>query len=328
MSGDTKATPSHGVGDVLDEYVERYSNWGRWGSDDQRGTTNFITRQMVRDATRLVRHGQVVPLGLELNQDGPQTGANGRFNCLRYSVATGTDHATGGQRWGAGGMPREMGYADDTVVLHLQSGTHWDSLSHIFHRGRMYNGFPATEVTSQGALHNGVERVKDRLVGRGVLLDFPRAKGVPWLEDGYAITVDDLEEAAELQKLEVREGDILLVRTGQMTRCLAEGWGTYAGGDAPGLSFHTVPWLHERRVAAVATDTWGVEVRPNELPDSFQPFHIPTIVYMGLVLGEIFQLDELASICAEAGVYEMLVAAPPLAVTGTAGAPPAPVAVI
>jgi kynurenine formamidase len=315
------------VHDALDEYIERYSNWGRWGDDDQCGTANHITAAMVRDAAALVRTGQVVGLGLEFNQNGPQTGANGRFNCLRYSVATGSDHVQGRQRWAGGPLPRQMGFADDTVVLHLQSATHWDSLAHIFHRGQMYNGYPADEVTAQGAAHNGAEALRAKLVGRAVLLDIPRAKGVEWLDDGYAITADDLEAAAEHGKVKVGTGDILLLRTGQMARCFKQGWGTYAGGDAPGLSFLTIPWLANRNVAAVASDTWGVEVRPNELPDSFQPFHIPTVVYMGLLLGEMFDFEELAAACADDGRYEMLVSAPPLGFTGTAGAPPGPVAI-
>jgi kynurenine formamidase len=313
--------------DVLDEYVAKYSNWGRWGDGDQRGTTNYISSAVVRDAARLVRRGSVHSLALNFDVDGPQTGANGRFNCLRFSVATGGDHVTGQQLWGGGPMPRQMGYSDDTVVLHLQSATHWDSLSHIFHKGRMYNGFPAEEVTSRGARHNGSEQLKATLVGRGVLLDVARAKGVDSLDDGYAITIEDLEATAEAQRVVVREGDILLLRTGQMARCLRSGWGTYAGGDAPGLSFYTIPWLADRKVAAVASDTWGVEVRPNELPDSFQPFHIPALVYMGLLLGEMFHLEDLAAACADDGVYEMFVSAPPLPFTGTAGAPPGPVAV-
>jgi kynurenine formamidase len=229
--------------------------------------------------------------------------------------------------WAGGPLPRQMGYADDTVVLHLQSATHWDSLCHIFHRGRMYNGHPASEFTAQGGARNGTEALKDKLVGRGVLLDIPRSKGIAWLEDGYAITVEDLEAAAEHAKVTVGDGDILLLRTGQMARCFEQGWGTYAGGNAPGLSFYTIPWLAEHNVAAVASDTWGVEVRPNELPDSFQPFHIPTVVYMGLLLGEMFDLEALSAACADDGRYEMLVSAPPLPFTGTAGGPPGPVAI-
>jgi kynurenine formamidase len=282
---------------------------------------------MVRAAAGLVRSGQVVSLALNFDQNGPQTGANGRFNCLRYSVATGTDHEMHRQMWAGGPIPRDMGYADDTVVLHLQSATHWDSLCHIFHKGKMFNGHPAAEFTAQGGARNATEALKAKLVGRGVLLDIPRSKGIAWLEDGYAITVEDLEAAAEHAKVTVGDGDILLLRTGQMARCFEQGWGTYAGGNAPGLSFYTIPWLAEHNVAAVASDTWGVEVRPNELPDSFQPFHIPTVVYMGLLLGEMFDLEALSGACADDGRYELLVSAPPLPFTGTAGGPPGPVAI-
>jgi kynurenine formamidase len=313
--------------DVLDSFIEQYSNWGRWGPEDERGTANHITPERVRAAAGLVRSGQVVSLALSFDGRGPQTGAQGRFNCLRYSLATGADHVAGLQRWGGLPIPRDFGYADDVVHLHLQSATHWDSLCHIFHRGKMFNGFPAGDVGAAGSQRNGAEKFRSSLVGRGVLLDVPRARGQESLEDGHAVTIDDLEAAASREGVEVRAGDILLLRTGQMQRCLRDGWGTYAGGDAPGFSFHTIPWLAEKQVAAIATDTWGAEVRPNELPDSFQPLHIVTVVYMGLLIGEMFVLDELAEACAADGVWDFLISAPPLPFTGTAGAPPGPVAI-
>ncbi|HYM57878.1 MAG TPA: cyclase family protein [Solirubrobacteraceae bacterium] len=313
--------------DVLDEYIERYSNWGRWGRDDQRGATNYITAEKVRAAAGLVRTGQVISLALHFDQSGPQTGANGRFNCLRYSVATGTDYATGAQRWSGEPLPRGFGFSDDTVVLHLQSATHWDSLSHIFHNGKMYNGYPAAEATTGGAPRNGAERLKSTLVGRGVLLDIPRSKGVNWLEDGYPITVDDLDAAAEHGRVEIREGDIVLLRTGQMARCLKQGWGTYAGGDAPGLSFSTIPWLAENRIVAVASDTLGGRGEAERAARQLSAEHLPGVVYMGLLLGEMFQLEELSAACADDGVHEMMISAPPLPFTGTAGAQPGPVAI-
>src|SRR5207302_1142744 len=193
-----------------------YSNWGRWGPADQVGTANFIDSAMVGAAARGVRSGQVVPLGLTLGDGGPQTGANGRFNCLCYAVASGTDHELGRQQWGGAPLPLQMGFADDTVVLHLQSSTHWDSLCHIFHRGRMFNGYPASESTTSGSSRNGLQHLAGRLVGRGVLLDIAAAKGVPSLEDGYAVTPEDLERAAEHGRVVVGEGDIVLLRTGQL----------------------------------------------------------------------------------------------------------------
>lgn len=313
---------------LVEEYIQRFSNWGRWGDDDQIGTANFITRQKVAAASRNVRLGRVVPLSLTLGDGGPQLGGDGRFNCMRYSVASGTDYLLDRQRWAGKPLPFQMGFADDTVVMHLQSSTHWDSLCHIFHRGLMYNGYSASESTAVGSSRNGLENLTGRLVSRGVLLDIPRAKGLDWLEDGYAITTDDLDAAVDLAGVGVEEGDILLVRTGQLGRCRGQGWGTYAGGDASGLSYLTLPWLYEHRVAGVATDTWGVEVRPNEVEGLEQPFHLTALVYMGLALGEIFDLEGLAIACAEERTYEMLLSASPLPFVGTAGGPPAPVAIL
>jgi kynurenine formamidase len=314
--------------DAIDEYIAKYSNWGRWGDSDELGAVNLITRAIVRDAAHGVKSGRVVALALPFDQSGPQTGAYGRMNCLRYSTATGVEHETGVQTLLGQPAPHGFGYADDVVVLGLQSATHWDALSHIFHAGRMYNGRPASTVTTEGAAYCGAEVWRESLVGRAVLLDVPGALGVDTLQDGHAIDADQLDAAAEFGKVEVREGDIVLLRTGHLKRKREQGWGTYAGGDAPGLSYYSIPWLASHGIAAVASDTWGVEVRPNEFPDSFQPFHIPALVYMGLMLGEMFDFEALAQACAEDGRYEMFFSAPPLAVTGSVGGPPGPVAIL
>jgi len=117
---------------------------------------------------------------------------------------------------------------------------------------------------------------------RGVLIDVARHRGVDSLEPGYAITADDLTLTAESQGVEVRKGDCVIVRTGMLEVRRGQ-WGDYNGGPAPGLSLHTVPWLYERDVAAIATDTWGAEVRPNEV-DLFQPLHIVALVHMGIAV--------------------------------------------
>jgi kynurenine formamidase len=166
------------------------------------------------------------------------------------------------------------------------------------------------------------------IVTRGVLLDIPRVKGVEWLEPGYAITTDDLETAIRAHRVTVGRGDALLVRTGQMAMCRRrKSWGDYAGGDAPGLSFHTADWIHAHELAALATDTWGMEVRPNELAGSYQPLHQILIPHMGLLVGEIFDLDALAEDCASDRVYEFQFVAPPLPITGAVGTPVNPLAV-
>jgi kynurenine formamidase len=126
----------------------------------------------------------------------------------------------------------------------------------------------------------------------------------------------------------VGRGDILIVRTGHMALCRSRGeWGDYAGGNAPGLSFHTAEWVQRHEIAAVATDTWGMEVRPNEFPETYQPLHQVFIPNMGLTIGEIFFLDELAEDCARDGVYEFFFVAPPLPITGAVGSPINPIAI-
>jgi kynurenine formamidase len=221
-----------------------------------------------------------------------------------------------------------VGFADDMVIMALQCATQWDALAHCFLDGQLYNGYDANLVSSTGAKKNGIEKMARHIVTRGVLLDIPRVKGVEWLEPGYGITAQDLDAAVAKHNVKVGTGDALLVRTGQIAMCRQQGgWGDYAGGDAPGLSFHSAGWVHERQLAAVATDTWGMEVRPNEIPDTYQPLHQVFIPSMGLLVGEIFDLEALAEDCARDGVYELMFVAPPIPITGAVGSPVNPFAI-
>jgi kynurenine formamidase len=309
---------------IIIDAAEKYRNWGKWGTEDQLGTLNYITPAKITEAAKLPRQGKIFSLALPLDNKGPQRGILNRFNPIHMMLEDGGD-------WVAGSRPfaNGIGGADDLVTMPLQCATHWDGLSHIFDHGKMWNGYNAEEVTSRGAARNGIEQVADRLVSRGVLLDIARFKGVEALPDGYAISEEDLLGCIEAQGVTSRvgAGDIVLLRTGQLGRARSTGWGTYAGGDAPGLSFWTLDWIYRTQIAALASDTWGVEVRPNELAGSFQPFHQVALPNMGLTLGEMFVLDALAADCAGDGVYEFLLIAAPLPVTGAVGAPANPQAI-
>lgn len=311
--------------ELFEEYYKYCSNWGRWGDDDQRGTLNYITNDKIRAAAALVRTGKTFSLQLPLDGAGPQTGAFGRVNPLHQMVATGTDHLAGRQVYKHDRLG--FGFADDSLFLFLQGGTQWDALAHIFRDGKMYNGFSAAEVSSKGARVGGVEHMPT-VVSRGVLLDIPRLRGVAALEPGEAIGPAELDAAIDAQGVRVEAGDVLLIRTGDMgNRRGRPGWDGFSAGDAPGLSLLTAPWLHDRQVAAVATDTWGVEVRPNELEGTFQPLHLILIVSMGLLVGEIWNLDALAADCAQDGCYEFLFVGPPLVIPGAVGSPVNPQAI-
>jgi len=304
----------------------RVSNWGRWGDDDVLGTMNFLTDAKRREAAGLVRTGRSYSLSQSFDMDGPQRGWRRRTNPVHTMLDTGTDAAAGTQ-----GFPHGIGGADDVIAMPLQCSTQWDGLGHIFDHGRAWNGRPAEQVvTSLGDGVTGIETVADLVAGRGVLLDVGRAVGHDGeLPDGLAITEEHLEVTISAQgpTSAVGRGDIVLVRTGQLTRARRDGWGDYAGGPAPGLSFTTADWLHRTEIAAIATDTWGFEVRPNEFDPAFQPLHQIAIPHIGLFIGEMWDLDALAEACVADGLYDFFLTAAPLKVTGAVGAPVNPVAV-
>lgn len=312
--------------EAVAEASKTLSNWGRWGKDDQIGTLNHNTPENIVGAAKLIRTGKVFALGLPLDANGPQNGLfGGRFNPIHQMLATGTDALAGRQDW------NNLRYADDTIMLCVQGATHWDALGHIFYEDKAYNGFDAKLIDSRGLGVLGIEHSKDKMVGRGVLLDIPRLRGLDWLPDGYGISNDELDECARQQNVEIRSGDFVIVRTGHMERCIAEGqWGGYAGGDAPGVKFENCYWCQDKKIAAICTDTWGVEVRPNETtgPDQpNQPWHWVVIPAMGLCMGEMFFLKDLAKDCAEDGVYEFFFCGAPLIIPGGTGSPLNPQAI-
>jgi kynurenine formamidase len=303
---------------------KKISNWGRWGDDDQIGTLNNITSADIVGAAGLVRKGKVFSLGLSLKEPIQSGLFGGRWNPIHTMLATGTDAAAGNQDEP---FPY-LRYADDAINMPCQASTQWDALCHVFLDDKMYNGYDARLVDVRGAKKLGIEHVRDKMVGRGVLLDVARFKGVPSLDDGYAVTIADLDGCAEAQGVKVRKGDFVIVRTGHQERCLAAGdWTGYAGGPAPGFAFETCFWLKDKDIAAICSDTWGCEVRPNETSEANQPWHWVVIPSIGISMGEIFYLKELAEDCAGDRVYEFFFTAPPLHLPGGAGSPINPQAI-
>src|SRR5580704_5458857 len=278
MSGDTvmKVT-NNGLRKLaiadLHEAANRLKNWERWGSDDEIGTLNYTQADDIVAAARLVRKGKVISLALPYDSRGPQGvksdyPSTGRFNPVHVMLRTGTDAYSGVLE------DRKISTADDIVIMPLQCGTQWDALSHVFYGNQMWNGYDCRTVTSLGAQKCGIEKTKDRMVGRGLLFDMALMLGGQTLPDGFPITNELLDRAEKFFAVDVHPGDFLIVRTGHMERKLAAGtWDGYSGGDAPGLAFETLDWLHAKKVAAIATDTWGVEVRPNETDEVISPFH-------------------------------------------------------
>ncbi len=306
------------MSDVLAEYIEKYSNWGRWGADDELGALNFVGPEQVKAAASLVTDGKVISLSLPYDANGPQIGG-GRTNPQLFMTMTGSDAASGRQdrlRRG-GGDAKGFGYADDYIVMPNQCDTQWDAFAHIFYNGKMYNNRDASEVDSRGAHSNGIQNFTGKIVMRGVLLDIPKLTGRVAMDPGEAVTPAMLDDACAAEGVQIRTGDAVLVRTGHLGVRRHE-WKDYAGGASPGMSLHTAPWLHEHEVAAIVTDTWGMEVKPNEI-DVYQPLHIVALTYMGIPIGEIFDLEALAEDCAADGRYDFMFSASPLPITGAVG---------
>jgi kynurenine formamidase len=296
--------------------AETVNNWGRWGPEDERGTLNLITAAVLRDAAALVKDGRAIPLGYPLSEDGPQLGfVKGRTNPDRTMVALAEPL----------GDPGGVRFNDDAVSMGLQAATHWDALAHVTYQGRLYNGFGPSVVTEAGAARLGADKLGP-IVTRGVLLDLPAALGVERVPGGHPLTPADLERAEAHAGVTVRGGDVVLLRTGQMQLLHAGDKLGYAISTA-GPSMQTVPWFHEREVAAVATDNLSFEVFPGEREDLMLPVHMLHIVEMGLVQGQNFDLEALAADCARDGRYAFLLHATPEPFARACGSPVAPVAV-
>jgi len=325
--GPRRVTDTHADLDAVDARIDalarELSNWGRWGSGDELGTLNLVTPEKRVEAAQCVQSGETISLAFELRAGAPQAPGSPRLNPLHVMTQTGTDAAF---------EDGATAYADDVLTMSVHAATHWDALSHVFHRGRMYDDRPCTDVTSAGAATNSIVPVSRRMVTRGVLVDVARHLDLEPLAPDHEVTVDELEAALDAQGVELRPGDALLVRTGRLGRiAAAEAWNEYTEvGDTlplePGIGADCLPWLHAHDVAAVACDNWAVEHLAPGNPGRL-PVHEVGIVHMGLLLGENFELDALAAACAGDGRYDFLLAAAPLPVRGGVGGAVNPVAI-
>jgi kynurenine formamidase len=221
---------------------------------------------------------------------------------------------------------------DDMFQMPLQGSTQWDAFAHVMHHDTMYNGYWAGNVTAfGGAAVLGIEHHRTSFVGRGVLLDVARAEGVDVLAANTAVDRAMLERCVEHHGVELRPGDMILVRTGYLS-LWDPAWSPAEGAEyffgSPGLGKTTVEWCHDHDVSAVATDTIAVEVfQPEDPDDRRYPVHCGALVDLGLPLGEFWVLDELAAACAADGHYDFMLVAPPLHIPHAVGSPINPIAI-
>ena len=301
-------------------YFDKLSNWGRWGPDDQLGTPNLITPDKTKRALATVQEGVTVSLAREILWD---PAADIPSPPVHFMLESGEGWASGDK---VSSRPNAAAIDYIGMVFHGVAITHVDSLAHFFWDGKTYNGRPAHLVsTSLGATVCSVVAAKQGFISRGVLVDVPLIRGVDWLERGEGVMPEDILAAEERCGFKVEEGDILLIRTGQLHRRDVE-------GPAPGSLGSTacqaacLPLFHERGIAVMGSDT-GNDVRPAHYARVPQPIHQVGITAMGLWILDNANLEDIAEACSQRNRWQFLVSINPLPLHNTTGSPVNPIAV-
>jgi kynurenine formamidase len=280
----------------------------KWGAADQRGAGNHMKPETVLRAARLIRTGEVFELGRVLKGDMPfSPGRRFEMELKRTNMNAGRNR---------------RGSNEEIVFTEIgQVGTQFDGLTHQTIGDALYNCVKYEDIsTRSGFTKLGVENV-GALMTRGVLIDVAGFKGVSRLKAGEVITPRDLEAACQKQGVEVREGDVVLLRTGHGQLWMKNN--ELFGKGEPGIGMAAAKWLSGRKIVLVGSDTWATEVVPHE--DTDRPFEVHQwlLVRQGIYNLENLDLEELA----RDRVYEFAFVFAPLRLKGATGSPGNPIAV-
>lgn len=290
----------------FDSLLKQVSNWGRWGKADQLGTLNLITPQRKRDAAALVRAGVSVSMARDLNaekaidnpdpfRDTMTLGADDKFNMDAY-----------------------------TVNFHGFAFSHFDALSHTYYKGQLYNGFPDTMITAAGAGVLDSAQYKDGIFTRGVLVDVPWLRGLPYLDKAAYISARDLDAWEAKTGVRIHSGDAVVVRTGRWALRDAKGPWDISSSSA-GLDPSAVAWLHKRDAAFLVSDA-AHDAIPSAVQGVDFPIHVLAIVAMGMPLADQCNLEDIATESRKLHRYTFLLTLAPVRINGGTGALVNPIA--
>jgi kynurenine formamidase len=296
------------------ELVRTVSNWGRWNDDGRRGALNHLTQARIAAALRLARTGETVslsrPLRTEAGIDMPVPADH------HMTMLTDVDIGSGSVR-----------FAKDYVGAdyHNEGHSHIDAFSHVAFEGHFFDGKPDRSVTAEGARAGDIEVLRDGLVGRAVLLDVPRVRGVQWVEPGEHVFREDLEAAEREQGVSAGPGDILLVRTGHARRLTElEPWDTRKA--KAGLHPTTALFLAERQISVLGSDG-NNDTAPSTTEGVAFPIHVLAINAMGVHLLDYLDFEDVVARCEAEGRWDFLFVAAPLRIVGGTGSPLNPLAI-
>jgi kynurenine formamidase len=317
----------------IEEYKKWPNNWGKWGPDDEVGTLNYNTPQSVLEAVKLVKNGKIIPCSYEAKYFGGPVWGN-RVGIERFMNWSGADVVVGP----APGLV----YTDEIIKVESHGITHVDPLGHLWYGDKMYNGYPVVDNIKhdQGMLKANANAYLTKCVQRGVLLDMAKFKGVDYLGDKYLITPKDLDDCAAWEKVEIKPGDAILIRTGFMKHWSdkiqkaggALRWRATDDGE-PGIGGDCIEWIQNKKIGLIGADNIAVEhiVPVEEKYNKIYkvpliPLHVAVLSMLGVPLQEILDLDKLSEDCAKDGVYEFMYIWPPLNWWNAAGGLMSPIA--
>ena len=292
---------------------DRVRHMSRWGPADRRGALNNISPAQVAAAAGGVGRGRAVslaaPIESEVALDNPDP-----------AVHLMTDGTSSAAAFG-------LSFAMDRVALniHGNADSHIDALCHVIFDGTLYNGVSADAVTAAGATELSIEVAGGGIVGRGLLLDIPRVRGVPWLEPGDHVTADDLITAEAAQGVRIEPGDLLFVRVGHRSRRAALGPWDAANGRA-GLHPVALELLAERRIGVLGSDG-NNDTAPSAAEGVDFPVHVLAVNAMGVHLMDWLQFDDLVAVCEELNRWSFLCVVAPLRLRAATGSPVNPIAI-
>lgn len=311
-----------------EERANKISNWGKWGPGDELGSLNYLTPDKIVDAAKLIKKGKVFALQVPLTQDWNEPLWPGRTPSIRYN-----DYDASGYLVGRKPRPGGVKSAADWMCLSTHGTTHTDGLGHTWHGDKIWNGYD--EKMTIGKMHKcGIHNAAERgMVGRGVLLDIARFKGVEYLKPGEVVTFDDFKKCAQKQGVKFQSGDIVLFRTG-----FVPAYQKYPELKKmpqfiePGLqySLEFLQWMKDTEIVIIGADNIAVEETISTAPEekgSWIALHKYVMRNLGIYLQEIYWLEDLAGDCAKDGVYEFFYVASPLKIVGGTGSPINPIAI-
>lgn len=302
------------------------TNWGRWGAGDEVGSLNFLTPGEVLRGIQSVTSGKTFSLMIEICSAKGDPNWPGRMPSQHLMIQDKGSYESGKIPTLQGGVE----YADDALFMACHGTTHCDALAHTWCDDLAWNGFKASQ--SKGGLDKAsIAPIAEKgIVGRAVLLDVARYKGVPYMKMNEYITLDDLLQTARSQNVEIRKHDIIIVRTGILNMFFNEGADKfYSDFNEPGLAYQQemIQWFHDMEIPVFATDTLGNEPLNCPTLEAILPIHAALSRNLGIVFIEVLDLEKWAADCEHDGKYDGLFMASPLKIVRGTASPVNPILV-